>query len=97
MGHNPAINLYRRLTPRMRTPDEHPLLMSDLDAAADHFAHVDAEFYELTSMLAAPFARLPGGAALAHALRRLDRALLIRVPFLRRYAWMALLELTAAP
>ncbi len=30
MGHNPAIRLFRRLTPRLRTPDEHPLLMDDL-------------------------------------------------------------------
>jgi 2-polyprenyl-3-methyl-5-hydroxy-6-metoxy-1,4-benzoquinol methylase len=30
MGTNPAFNLFRMLTPRIRTPDEHPLTFSDL-------------------------------------------------------------------
>src|SRR5262249_36960492 len=29
MGHNPLINAFRRRTPSMRTPDEHPLVMAD--------------------------------------------------------------------
>jgi ubiquinone/menaquinone biosynthesis C-methylase UbiE len=33
LGHNPIINLYRKLTPAMRTDDEHPLLMRDLELA----------------------------------------------------------------
>ena len=30
LGHNPLINLHRRLTPQRRTEDEHPLLITDL-------------------------------------------------------------------
>ena len=30
LGHNPIINLYRALTPKMRTEDEHPLKVNDL-------------------------------------------------------------------
>ena len=31
LGYNPIINAYRRVTPTMRTEDEHPLLRSDLE------------------------------------------------------------------
>jgi SAM-dependent methyltransferase len=41
LGHNPALNLYRKLTPRLRTPDEHPLLMADLRRARTYFSRVD--------------------------------------------------------
>ena len=33
LGRNPLINLYRSLTPGMRTPDEHPLVESDFQLA----------------------------------------------------------------
>ena len=33
LGHNPIINFYRKLTPKMRTEDEHPLLMKDIKLA----------------------------------------------------------------
>jgi 2-polyprenyl-3-methyl-5-hydroxy-6-metoxy-1,4-benzoquinol methylase len=32
MGTNPAFNIFRMLTPKIRTPDEHPLNFSDLKA-----------------------------------------------------------------
>jgi ubiquinone/menaquinone biosynthesis C-methylase UbiE len=47
LGHNIVINLYRRLTPRLRTPDEHPLLKSDIDLARHYFESVDAEYYHV--------------------------------------------------
>jgi ubiquinone/menaquinone biosynthesis C-methylase UbiE len=31
LGHNPFINLYRRFTPKIRSQDEHPLLVKDLE------------------------------------------------------------------
>ena len=42
LGHNPAHQLYRRMTPSMRTADEHPLLQSDLASARRHFGEVRA-------------------------------------------------------
>ena len=37
LGHNPFIKLYRKLTPRLRTLDEHPLLSKDLILAKKYF------------------------------------------------------------
>lgn len=88
LGHNPAINLYRRLTPKMRTPDEHPLLMADFEQARRHFASVDVEYFGLIS----PLAALPGVRRLGDRIRRADRWLIER-PRLQRHAWMALVRL----
>jgi hypothetical protein len=52
LGHTPLINLYRRFTPRFRTPDEHPLVISDFELARRYFGSVDAEFFHLTSFFA---------------------------------------------
>ena len=41
MGHNPAINLYRRLSPQLRTPGEHPLRRDEIDSIRAAFARSD--------------------------------------------------------
>lgn len=97
MGHNPIINLYRRLTPRLRTEDEHPLLMSDLAMADRYFPRVDTEFYYLFSLLAVPFQRLPFFRPLLAGLDAFDRLLFRALPFLKRYAWMSIIIVHAKP
>ena len=92
LGHNPLINLYRRRTPTLRTPDEHPLMMRDLTAAERHFGVVRARFFHLASLLAVP---LRGSAAFDNALElfeNTDRALFRTLPFARRYAWQVAIE-----
>ena len=37
LAYNPFINLYRYLTPKMRTPDEHPLQLSELQKLSESF------------------------------------------------------------
>lgn len=37
LGHNLLINLYRRLTPELRTEDEHPLVACDLERLVNYF------------------------------------------------------------
>jgi SAM-dependent methyltransferase len=92
MGHNPLLNRYRARTPELRTPDEHPLLESDLDAARSYFASVVATPYGLATLAAVPLRSTPAGGAAMRAAARLDR-LLFRVPALRRNAWFTLIEL----
>lgn len=95
MGHNPAINLYRRLTPSMRSPDEHPLLDVDLQAATTWFDSVRADHHVLTSFAAVPFRRSRRYAGLIRRLNALDRRLLTRVPRLARYGWIVVLTVGA--
>ncbi len=94
LGHNALINLYRKATPSQRTPDEHPLLRSDLAHARRRFASVNVWYYHLTSLAAAPFTKTPIFKPVLAALSALDRALL-SVPALQPYAWIAVLELGA--
>ena len=49
LGHNPLLNAFRRLTPQMRTDDEHPLVMDDLKLAERWFSSIDARFFHLTT------------------------------------------------
>jgi SAM-dependent methyltransferase len=93
LGHNPVLRLYRRLTPKLRTEDEHPLLLRDLQLAADHFETVDASYHQLLWLLAVPARRLPGGPGLASLLDRADQRLFAAVPALRRHAWTTVLQL----
>jgi SAM-dependent methyltransferase len=93
MGHNPAIKLYRHMTPSIRTPDEHPLLMSDVLWAKQYFGEVQAKFYVLTTLIAVPFRSWRIGRTINQILLDSDRLLLTVFPFLRRYCWIVVLEL----
>ncbi len=94
LGHNAIINAYRNATPDQRTPDEHPLLKSDLAHARRRFAEVHVWYYHLTSIAAAPFTKTPLFKPLLAALSAVDRALL-SIPALQPYAWIAVLEFNA--
>lgn len=93
LGHNPLIALYRWLTPRMRTPDEHPLRAGDLALLDRFFDRVELHYFHLFSLAAVPLRALPGFGALLGALEALDR-LAFRIPLLRQQAWIAVLELS---
>jgi ubiquinone/menaquinone biosynthesis C-methylase UbiE len=85
--HNPIINLYRRLTPRLRTEDEHPLSMSDIRAVGNYFSKVETRFFHLLSLTMAPFYKLPAFDRLVSICDSSDQAMFKVAPFLRRYAW----------
>jgi SAM-dependent methyltransferase len=93
LGHNPLINLYRRLTPRLRTVDEHPLLMRDLRLARQYFANVRLEYFTLHALLAVPLRQTTVFPRALAALERLDASLFRTVPFVARYAWQVVLVL----
>lgn len=94
LGHNPLINLYRSRTPALRTPDEHPLLFSDLRLAEEFFGAVRARFFHLSGLAAVPFRRAAGFRRLVTALDAVDRGLFRLFPPSRRYAWQVAIELT---
>jgi SAM-dependent methyltransferase len=93
MGHNPAINLYRRFTPQLRTVDEHPFVMRDFDVARRHFGKVELKFFHLASLACFPFERAPGFGTFLTAFDGIDRGLFATLPFLRRYAWVVVISL----
>src|ERR1051325_3406723 len=95
LGHNPAINLYRKATPAMRTPDEHPLLMKDFEMARQSFGGVDLTHFHLTSLMAV----LVRGAAffqrVVRGLDSLDQKLFRHSSIARRNAWAVAMGLSS--
>jgi ubiquinone/menaquinone biosynthesis C-methylase UbiE len=45
LAHNPLINIYRRIAVDVRTPDEHPLKMSEIRVFERHFKEVKYECF----------------------------------------------------
>jgi|ERR1700729_1318730 len=94
LGYNPFINLFRRLTPAIRTPDEHPFLEHDLKLARTFFHKVDLRFYYLTTLMVAPFARSSVGRYAVNLGNSIDKALFALIPPLRKYAWFVVIEMS---
>lgn len=94
LGHNPIINLYRKITPDLRTEDEHPLLTKDLKLMRSYFNQIEPHYFHLHSMMAVPFRKLPGHSRLLKTLDAADRALFKLAPFARRYAWQVVIVLS---
>ena len=92
MGHNPLIKLYRNRTPEMRTPDEHPLLVSDFVLAREYFGSVDIRYFHLFSIAGGPLRRKRIGRPIATALEAID-SLLLKPGSIGKHAWMVLLQL----
>jgi ubiquinone/menaquinone biosynthesis C-methylase UbiE len=94
LGHNFLINLYRRLTPQLRTPDEHPLRTADLQLLRHFFQNVEMQFFHLTTLMAVPFGRFGFYPALLGALEKADSWLFRRLPFTRSSAWIVVLVMS---
>jgi SAM-dependent methyltransferase/uncharacterized tellurite resistance protein B-like protein len=93
LGHNPAINLYRAVTPSLRTEDEHPLLRSDIELTRVFFDHVDVTYHHLVTLAGIPLVGTPVFPKVLGALEGVDRLLFSKVPTLRGYAWSCMMVL----
>jgi ubiquinone/menaquinone biosynthesis C-methylase UbiE len=93
LGHNIFINLFRKFTPSMRTSDEHPLHIRDIELAKKYFHSVDTRFFHFFTLLAIPFRNTFFFRKLVDILSGIDNTLFYLFPFSKRYAWMVVLEL----
>jgi ubiquinone/menaquinone biosynthesis C-methylase UbiE len=95
LGQNPFINLYRRRSPEVRTSDEHPLLAHEVAAVA-RFGKARIRYFHLLALGALPFALLhePTARAIGKPLQALDRFVFNVIPPTRRFAWIAVIELS---
>jgi len=81
MGYNPVINLYRNMTPDLRTDDEHPLLNEDFDLAEQYFDEVHPHFFHLTSIADSFIPVATAQSVLSGPLNGLDSMLFNSLPF----------------
>lgn len=91
LGHNLAINLFRRATPTMRTPDEHPLLRGDLKLVDRYFAAKHFEHYHLLSFGALLFLRTRMFYPVLNFLDAADRVLFKLLPPLKLTSWYTIM------
>jgi ubiquinone/menaquinone biosynthesis C-methylase UbiE len=93
-GHNPVINLYRRRTPHLRTAweAEHILTLREVNQARLYFGEVRICFFHLFSIAAVPFRRTRLFAPILTLFEALD-AVVLRLPWVRRFAWQMFFEL----
>jgi ubiquinone/menaquinone biosynthesis C-methylase UbiE len=95
LGHNPIVNWYRNRTPELRTPDEHPLLVRDIDQMAEGFAECKVTYFGfIAPVLGLLSTSTNPNSAITRFVWALDR-LVCRIPVIKRYAWFCVIELTA--
>ncbi len=94
MGHNPAINLFRRMTPDQRTEDEHPLRIEDFDTMRNHFGGVEIGYLHLLNLLSIPLIGRRGFDGAVARLGTADQALFRRFKPARKYAWISCITLS---
>src|SRR5205823_3982140 len=78
LGHNLAIKLYRRMTPKLRTPweVEHILKKPDIMLAKEYFRVVRVTHYHFFTLAAVPFRNTGAFGGLLSALEALDELIL---------------------
>ena len=86
LAHNPLINLFRLFTPRLRTADEHPLKMSDIELLRKYFHHVESKSFSLLTIMAVPFNKFFFFKKLLVLLEKCD-SLIFKNRVLRKFAW----------
>lgn len=95
LGTNPLINAYRRLTPSMRTPDEHPLVPGDFRRFGLHFDQVSVEYFNFLAVGAVPLERVGIASSVIPWFHRMDQRLFAASATARKLAWVAVISLTA--
>jgi SAM-dependent methyltransferase len=97
LGSNPLVRLYRALTPKSRTPDEHPFVGEDLRELSRHFRSLRQRPFFLLALGSFVFSGFWRNAALYdvtyRALNGLDTFLIRTLPPLGRYCWATVLTL----
>jgi SAM-dependent methyltransferase len=95
---HPVAALFRAVTPKMRTPDEHPLRSRDFRIMRQYFEVLERTDYGLTTPICAAFAIIPGmrwlAATLLPAFQWIDSSLLRTLPFLRNLCWLTVIRLS---
>jgi ubiquinone/menaquinone biosynthesis C-methylase UbiE len=93
LGHNILINLYRMLTPGLRSKDEHPMKMSDLRKLGETFQKHSAIHYYLFGLFALPLSKSNIYPKLTNLLDQIDKKIFNYIPYFKKYSWQVLIIL----
>ncbi len=90
LGTNPFINLYRNLTPKARSPDEHPLKDKDFEHIKKYFKNLQLKFYGFFTLIFFIFYKNPDDSKFFRILSDIDQTL-FKYNFFRKFAWSILI------
>lgn len=93
LGHNFLINLYRKLTPHVRTEDEHPFKKKDLILLKKHFNTIEIKYFYFMSISGFLFRNTPVFNPVLTALHKFDK-LLFKLGPIKYMAWQVVIELS---
>lgn len=90
LGTNPLINFYRKLTPKSRSEDEHPLINHDFNLIHSKFGKIKIKYYCFLTLIFFPFYYSPKNSFIFKILKNIDQ-LLFKINFFRKLAWSVLI------
>ena len=90
LGNNPIINFYRKLTPKSRSRDEHPLIDKDFKYINSKFIDTKIKYYGFLTLIFFPFYKSPNSSGLFKLLVAFDQYL-FKFKFFQLFAWSALI------
>lgn len=93
LRHNPLIHWYRTRTPHLRTQweVEHILGVPEINRGLIFFEVMDMHMFHLAALAAVPFRKTAIFRPMLAALERIDK-IVLSIPFVRRLAWIAVVE-----
>jgi len=90
LGTNPLINLYRKLTPKSRSEDEHPFLKKDFDYINSLFKHITIRYYGFLTLLFFLLYKNPQKSIMFRIISKLDYYF-FKIKYFRSLAWSVLI------
>ena len=90
LGTNPFINLYRAITPKSRSKDEHPLVSKDFDFIRSKFKSVSIKYYGFLTLIFFILYKSTNDSKIFKTLVNLDQ-FLFKMSFFRIFAWSVLI------
>jgi len=101
LAYNPLIQVFRQLTPWLRTPDKTPFAIQAVEDLGQYFVEVEHDEYYLMAAAYFLIARLTTEQVknvhimrtLFRFLNSIDSLLLARFPRLKKYCWVTLVSL----
>ena len=88
LAYNPVIQLYRKLTPHLRTEWEakHILSLKSINLSKKYFNKIEFRFFHLATILAVPFRNLPFFNFILNYFEIID-SFILRLPLIKLLSW----------
>jgi|TARA_B110000967_G_C18800579_1_gene518254 ubiquinone/menaquinone biosynthesis C-methylase UbiE len=90
LGTNPLINIYRKLTPKSRSIDEHPFLKKDFNFINSLFGRVTVKYYGFFTLVFFLFYKNPQKSKIFKIISKLDDYF-FKIKYFRNLAWSVLI------